>query len=141
MFDIQGGSIMDSNAFMPKPKKPLPFQTQAYSKQNLRKIKPSNLTQPIRTASTLFREFQKIHSPKYQLQKTERKLQELNDKRKVMNLRKILAEKQKELNEAKKAESIKRFEERKEVVMDIKHRIWGGYRKAPEENRKKSIYD
>ena len=57
MFDIQGGSIMDSNAFMPKPKKPnLMIQKQisrAYSKQNLRKIRPSNLTQPIRTASTL----------------------------------------------------------------------------------------
>jgi len=126
MFEIEGGSIMDSNAFMPRKPKPLPFtqpkRTNAYSQKNLRKIRPSNLTQPIRTASTLFGQFQKIRSPQYQLQKTRRQLKEIEDKRNLAKLKEQLAEERKELNKSK-------IEERDEFISDLKHKIFGGVQK------------
>ena len=138
MFDIQGGSIMDSNAFMPKPKKKIELMPQAprynaYSKQNLRKIRPSNLTQPIRTASTLFSQFQKIRSPQYQIQKTRRQLAEIEDRKKLVELRKTLQQEKEMLDEAKR-------EERAETISDLKNKLWGK-KKFISEGGKRSIYE
>jgi hypothetical protein len=137
MFEIEGGSIMDSNAFMPRKPKPLPFtqpkRTNAYSQKNLRKIRPSNLTQPIRTASTLFGQFQKIRSPQYQIQKTRRQLSEIEDRKKLVELRKTLAKEKEMLDEAKR-------EERNETISDLKNKIFGK-KKFISEGGRKSVYE
>jgi len=99
MFEAEEGSVLDPYLFSGRPQKPKPREQ--YKPKHYNKPGVVPVTKSLEGVTGIFKTFQKVTSPEYQLKKANRQLKQIETSKKLIVARKELREEQRKVSEEK----------------------------------------